>query len=69
MPAMARLPVEKMAPRSGVRRVTPQVGQPAPIAIRPVMMPAFSRLAELSLAEICSLDLDDLDDLDDLAFD
>lgn len=45
-PAMARLPVEKMAPMSGVMRVTPQVGQPAPRAMSPVIMPAFSRLAE-----------------------
>ena len=45
-PAIARLPVEKMAPISGVSRVVPQVGQPAPRAISPVMMPAFSRLAE-----------------------
>ncbi len=44
-PAMARLPVEKMAPMRGVMRVTPQVGQPAPRAIRPVMMPALPRLS------------------------
>ena len=46
VPAMERLPVEKIAPRSGVIRVVPQVGQPAPRAIRPVTMPAFSRSAE-----------------------
>ena len=45
-PAMARLPVLKMAPRRGVSKVAPQVGQPAPSAIRPVMMPAFSRFSE-----------------------
>jgi len=45
VPATARPPVEKMAPRSGVIRVVPQVGQPAPRAMSPVMMPAFSRLA------------------------
>ena len=45
VPAMARLPVEKMAPIRGVIKVTPQVGQPAPRAMRPVIMPAFSRLA------------------------
>lgn len=50
VPAIARLPVLKMAPRSGVRRVTPQVGQPAPRAMRPVMRPARSRLEELSEA-------------------
>ena len=41
VPAIARLPVEKMAPIRGVMRVAPQVGQPAPRAIRPVMIPAF----------------------------
>ena len=46
VPAMASPPVEKSVPRSGVSRVVPQVGQPAPRAMRPVMMPAFSRLAE-----------------------
>ena len=46
VPAIARLPVEKIAPISGVNRVVPQVGQPAPNAIKPVMMPARSRLAE-----------------------
>lgn len=45
-PAIARLPVEKMAPIRGVSKVVPQVGQPAPRAIRPVISPAFSRLAE-----------------------
>lgn len=44
--AMARPPAEKIAPISGVSNVVPQVGQPAPRAISPVMMPAFSRLAE-----------------------
>ena len=42
---MARLLVEKIAPMSGVMRVVPQVGQPAPRAIKPVMMPAFSRFS------------------------
>ena len=46
VPVIARPPVEKIAPRSGVRRVVPQVGQPAPRAISPVMIPAFSTLAE-----------------------
>lgn len=46
-PVIARLPDEKIAPMRGVIRVVPQVGQPAPRAIRPVMMPAFSTLAEL----------------------
>lgn len=46
VPAMDRLPVEKMTPIRGVIRVVPQVGQPAPRAISPVMMPAFSRSAE-----------------------
>ena len=46
VPAMARVPVEKMADIKGVRRVVPQVGQPAPRAISPVIIPAFSRLAE-----------------------
>ena len=45
VPAMDRLPVEKITPIRGVMRVVPQVGQPAPRAMRPVMMPAFSRLA------------------------
>ena len=47
VPVTARPPEEKMAPSNGVRRVVPQVGQPAPKAIRPVIMPAFSRLAAL----------------------
>lgn len=47
VPAIARLPVEKIAPNRGVSRVTPQVGQPAPSAIRPAIIPAFSTLAEL----------------------
>ena len=51
VPAIERLPVEKMAPRSGVISVVPQVGHPAPRAMSPVMMPAFSTLAEL--AESC----------------
>ncbi len=46
VPVIARPPVENIAPSSGVSRVVPQVGQPAPRAISPVMMPAFSRLAE-----------------------
>jgi len=52
-PAIARLPVEKIAPISGVKRVVPQVGQPAPSAISPVMIPAFSRLAELFSRFLC----------------
>lgn len=46
VPAIARLPVLKIAPIRGVSRVVPQVGQPAPRAISPVIIPAFSRLAE-----------------------
>ena len=46
VPVIARPPVEKMAPMSGVSKVVPQVGQPAPSAISPVIIPAFSRLAE-----------------------
>jgi len=53
-PVIARPPVEKMAPRSGVRRVVPQVGQPAPRAIRPVIMPAFSMFSELDELSFCS---------------
>ena len=53
VPAIERLPVEKMAPISGVIRVVPQVGQPAPRAIRPVIMPAFSRLAEFWVFFFC----------------
>ena len=45
VPAMERLPVETKAPMSGVIKVVPQVGQPAPRAMRPVIMPAFSMLA------------------------
>ena len=45
--AIARLPVEKMAAMRGVIRVAPQVGQPAPRAISPVIMPAFSMFSEL----------------------
>lgn len=48
VPASARPPVEAKAPIRGVSRVVPQVGQPAPRAISPVMMPAFWTLAELS---------------------
>ena len=52
VPVIASPLVEKMAPRSGVRRVVPQVGQPAPRAMRPVMIPAFSTpLALLVLSE------------------
>lgn len=47
-PAMAREPVEKIAPSSGVKSVVPQVGQPAPRAINPVMRLAFSTPAELA---------------------
>lgn len=47
VPAIARLPVLKMAPSRGVKRVVPQVGQPAPSAIKPVMRPAFSRFSAL----------------------
>ena len=49
-PEMASPPVEKMAPRSGVSSVVPQVGQPAPRAMSPVIMPAFSRLAVLEVS-------------------
>lgn len=49
VPAMASPPVEKMAPISGVMRVAPQVGQPAPRAIKPATMLALSRSAELCL--------------------
>ncbi len=52
-PAIERLPVEKMAPINGVIRVVPQVGQPAPRAMRPVMMPALSRLAEFWALFFC----------------
>ena len=45
VPAIERLPVETKAPIRGVISVVPQVGQPAPRAMRPVMIPAFSRLA------------------------
>ena len=48
VPVTARPLVEKIAPISGVSRVVPQVGQPAPRAMSPVMMPAFSRLAEFN---------------------
>ena len=48
VPATARPPVEKMVPSSGVSSVVPQVGQPAPRAIRPVMMPALSRFSVFS---------------------
>ncbi len=47
VPAIARLLVEKNVPSSGVSNVVPQVGHPAPSAIRPVMMPAFSIFSEL----------------------
>ena len=46
VPVIARPPVEKIAPSSGVSSVVPHVGQPAPRAMSPVIMPAFSRLAE-----------------------
>lgn len=46
--AMAKPPAEKIVPISGVSRVVPQVGQPAPSAISPVMIPAFSRFSALS---------------------
>ena len=48
-PVMARLPEEKIAPIRGVIKVVPQVGQPAPRAISPVMMLAFSMLAEFEV--------------------
>lgn len=54
VPVTASPPVEKMAPRRGVSRVVPQVGQPAPKAMSPVMMPAFSRLAALVELADCS---------------
>ena len=46
VPVTASPPVEKIAPRRGVSKVVPQVGQPAPSAIRPVIRPAFSRFSE-----------------------
>lgn len=42
VPAIVKLPVEKIAPISGVSNVVPQVGHPAPNAISPVIIPAFS---------------------------
>ena len=58
VPVIARLPEEKIAPTSGVIKVVPQVGQPAPRAIKPVMMPAFSTLAELEVTSVgTALDL------------
>ena len=47
VPAKDKPPVEKTAPMSGVISVVPQVGQPAPSAISPVIIPAFSTFAEL----------------------
>lgn len=44
VPVTARPPVEKIAPRSGVSKVVPQVGQPAPRAMSPATMPALPRL-------------------------
>ena len=54
VPAMARPPVEKMAARRGVIRVAPQVGQPAPRAMSPVMMLAFSMFSEFLEAVLLS---------------
>ena len=39
--------MENKVPRSGVMRVVPQVGQPAPRAISPATMPALPRLPAL----------------------
>ena len=50
-PVIARLPDEKMAPMSGAINVVPQVGQPAPSAINPVMMPALLRFSESLVPE------------------
>ena len=52
-PAMARLPVLKKTPMRGVIRVVPQVGQPAPSAMSPVMIPACSRLAAFCSRFFC----------------
>lgn len=46
VPVIARPPEEKMAPMSGVIKVVPQVGQPAPRAMSPAMMPALLRFSE-----------------------
>ncbi len=45
-PVMARPLVEKIAPNSGVSKVVPQVGQPAPSAMSPVIILAFSMFSE-----------------------
>lgn len=47
VPAIVRLLVENIVPISGVSRVVPQVGHPAPSAINPVMIPAFSIFSAL----------------------
>ena len=51
--AMVRLPVETKVLMRGAIRVVPQVGQPAPRAMRPVMIPAFSRLAAFCFFFLC----------------
>ena len=53
-PVMARPPVEKIAPMRGVSKVVPQVGQPAPRAMSPVMIPAFSMFSEFLEALLLS---------------
>ncbi len=45
VPTTARPPVEKIAPRSGVSRVVPQVGHPAPRAMSPATTPALPRFS------------------------
>ena len=49
VPVIARPPVEKIAPSRGVIKVVPQVGQPAPRAISPVIIPALLRLSTFCL--------------------
>ena len=44
VPVIASPPVEKIAPSRGVSKVVPQVGQPAPRAMRPATIPALPRL-------------------------
>ena len=44
-PVTARPPAEKRLVRSGVSKVVPQVGQPAPSAMRPATMPALPRFS------------------------
>ena len=53
VPVTARPPVEKRVPSSGVNSVVPQVGQPAPRAISPVMIPALPRLLAFCSRFLC----------------